>query len=95
MLLLGKLLAAARERDLRDGAEAQRIARQLVDRQPGDPRFHDLLAMAFAERGLFEDAVASGERALTGARQLGNAPLASELESRLTGYRAGRPFRRP
>ena len=95
MLLLGKLLAAARERDLRDGAEAERIARQLVDRQPGDPRFHDLLAMALAERGLFEDAVASGERALAGARQLGNAPLASELEGRLTGYRAGRPFRRP
>jgi tetratricopeptide (TPR) repeat protein len=93
MLLLGRILATHPDPLQRDGPEALRLARQLIAGADADPRWYDLLAMAQAELGQFEDALDSAQRALNGARRMGRDILAREIADRITLYRDGRPFR--
>lgn len=89
------LLATATEDRLRDGAEALRIARAVVE-EAGDryPAYLDTLAAAHAELGQFEEAVRLGERALAGLEAKDARPaLILAVQRNLAEYAAGRPAR--
>lgn len=91
--LLAWELATAPDPGLRDGAEAEAIARRIRAAYPRDPATADLLAAALAERGRFEEAVRLVREALGGA---GADPARrAELAARLELYRRGTPFRQP
>lgn len=95
MARLAELRAACPEAELRDGAEAVRLAEATTRAQRGgdDAAALDLLAAAYAEAGQFERAVATAEAALAAARATNNHRLAASIAARLEGYRARRPFR--
>jgi tetratricopeptide (TPR) repeat protein len=95
---LAWLRAACPDAQFRDGAEAIKLAEQLV-REPGHATWSawDTLAAAYAEGGQFEQAVLTAEKALAAARseaQVSGSRL-EQLVSRLNGYRRGEPHREP
>jgi tetratricopeptide (TPR) repeat protein len=91
---LGWYLATLPAANLRDGAEAVRLAELAVRQAPGDdPNLLDTLAAAYAEAGRFEDAVRTADRARELAATGGQSGLASTLEERLALYRKGEPYR--
>ena len=95
LLVLASLRAAAREPDLRDGAEAVRLARRACTLTRFQvPEALDVLAGAYAEAGRLEEAVRVGEVALWYARAAQREALAPGAAQRLELYRQGRPFRR-
>ena len=55
----------------------------------------DTLAVAYAAVGRFNDATAAAQKAIGLARSAGQTRMASEIETRLELYRAGRPYREP
>lgn len=84
-------LATSPQADLRDPARAIELAEAVVrEVGEGDPHALDVLAAALAAADRFPRAVATAERALERARELGDAVLAEELEDRLGAYRQGR-----
>jgi tetratricopeptide (TPR) repeat protein len=52
----------------------------------------DALAAVLARTGQFDDAIKTAQAAISAANSQRNPPLASEIQARLNGYRAGRPF---
>ena len=88
-------LATAPGAELRDGAEAVRLARRVYDAFPGQPLPGDVLAAALAETGDFEQAIEVAGRARDLALAANQGPLVAQIELRLEGYRRGRPFRQP
>jgi len=91
---LARLLAAAPDDDVRDGAAALRIAAPAAERLRG-PDTVETLAMALAENGRFEEAVAAQEAALAVAREAGDRERVAWMTRVLDGYRASRPCRTP
>lgn len=80
---------------LRDGAEAVRLAEhacQLTGRKQASCL--DTLAVAYAEAGRFQEALATAEEAVALARAAKQS-AADEIQSRLELYRAGKPYREP
>lgn len=92
LLLTARVLAAAPDASVHDGARALELARRLEVAQPG-PRSAEALALAEAESGRFDDAVRWQQEAVERARRSGRERLARDLESRLPGLEAGRPWR--
>lgn len=91
--LLAWELATAPDPALRDGAEAEEIARRIREAYPGDPATADLLAAALAERGRFAEAIPLVRQAIAGA---GADPARrAELGARLELYQRGVPYRQP
>ncbi len=90
--LLAWELATAPEADLRDGAEAVRLARAALGTNPADPVFQYTLAAALAETGDFRGALAAAERAESEATQLGRAGQASTIRAAIARLREGRPL---
>jgi arylsulfatase A-like enzyme/tetratricopeptide (TPR) repeat protein len=92
---LAWIRATAADPQLRDGAEAVRLAEracQLTARKEVVPL--DSLAAAYAEARRFPEAVATAEEALARAQAVGpSSALADEIRARLTLYRAGKPYR--
>jgi len=92
---LAWLLATDTDPELRDGAEAVRLAEracQLTDRKV--PDFLDTLAAAYAEAGRFAEAVQVAQEALRLVPSAGRAPdLAANIAGRLELYKAGTAFR--
>jgi len=90
------LLATCEDEQVRDGAEAVRIAERAL-RMSGssDPRLLDVLAAAYAERGDFSEAQRTAEQALGRARAMKDDHLAARIASRSGKYRAGQPHREP
>lgn len=86
-------LATAPEASLRNGDQAVNIARNLIERQPYEPRFLDVMAAAYAEQGDFNQAVAAAELAIAVAKKNGNDALVKEIQPSLNRYRNGQPFR--
>ena len=93
---LAWLLATCPDADVRDGAEAVRLAEQAC-RTTGNslPKTLDTLAAAYAEAERFEEAVTTAEKALELARTQSQMELADQLKERIRLYRNNRPFRTP
>jgi len=90
---LAWLLATCPDDELRDGAEALRLAHGLEQAGGGrDPRVLDTLAAALAEQGRFSEAVGVIDRAIRLANAAGNNALAIELKQRRGLYEANTPF---
>jgi tetratricopeptide (TPR) repeat protein len=84
MNLLAWLLATSPDDPLRDGPEAVRLAeRACAATREQDPAFLRTLAVAYAEAGRFEDAIAAIDRAIERARAAGRP----ESVETYVGYR--------
>ncbi len=91
---LARLMAAAPDARVRDGRRAQSVAETLLEAQPTVDRA-ETLAMALAEVGRFEEAVAWQRHAIEEVQRGGSATLAQEMEGNLKLYERGRPCRTP
>lgn len=90
---LAWILATSSDPALRDGRQAVALAERVNAIESFvDPASLDALAAAYAEYGDFSRAAAAARRAIGLARRAGN-PLAGAIESRLSRYEAGRPYR--
>jgi len=89
---LARLGAAAPAPGLRDGATALKVARGLYDARPS-AEYARTVAMALAELGRFDAAVAMQRRAIELAG--GDQRLRAVLNEELGLYAEGRPNRRP
>ncbi|HUW84568.1 MAG TPA: tetratricopeptide repeat protein [Phycisphaerae bacterium] len=90
---LAWLLATCPEPEVRDGTRAVALAERacgLVD--PTPPQMLDTLAAAYAENGLFDQAVDAATRAIERAESLGQSALSSQVRARLRLYQERRPF---
>lgn len=87
------LMSTSPVRSARDGSAAIGIAAELNEASPNNPYVLDVLAAAYAETGDFEAARETAELALNLAGGAGIDDLKLQLESRLTRYRSGMPFR--
>ena len=90
---LARLLALDPDPQIRDIAEARRLAERLAGFGGyQEPYSLDLLAAVHAAEGDFELAVRTAELALARATALGEVVLAQEIADRLDLYREGRPW---
>lgn len=91
---LAWLLATCPRSELRNGAEAVRLAERACEATAhSDANLLDTLAAAYAEIGQFADAVETIKQALAAPAVAANADLAAELTARLRLYEAGQPYR--
>ena len=92
---LARILAACEDPQFRDGAEAVQIMER-VCRQTGytNPMLLDTLAIAYAEAGQFDKAIATAEKALRLAQAKGAHTLVSQLQHGLSLYKQAKPYRR-
>ena len=93
---LAWVLAASPDDELRNGAEAVRLAERACElTHNGEPSFIGTLAAAYAEAGRFPEAVATAGKAEQLATDAGSKKLAEENRQRLELYRAGKPYHEP
>jgi len=93
---LAWLLATCPEPEVRDGAEALRLARQVCQwTGEKDPAVLDTLAAALAELGRFDEAVQIARNAVEQATALGRADLAQQISQRVERYQQARAYREP
>lgn len=92
---LAWLLATSPDPTVRDGKQAVLVAER-ANQITGyeNPIALDTLAVAYAEAGRFDSAVATATRAEQLARARGENELADRFAARLELYRAGNPFHR-
>ncbi|MEJ2219042.1 MAG: tetratricopeptide repeat protein, partial [Gemmatimonadota bacterium] len=90
--LLAWELATAPEADLRDGAEAVRLARSALARSPQDPVYQYTLAAALAETGDFKGALNAAEQAEAEAVRLGRAGQAATIRAAIARLQKGQPL---
>jgi predicted Zn-dependent protease len=91
---LARLLAAAPEDRVRDGARAQSIMDGLVKMQR-TPATIETMAMALAERGRFDEAVTWQREAIALAGQGAPADVMARLRANLQRYEDHQPCRVP
>jgi len=90
---LARVLATTGDPDLRNGSEALQIAEDLcAGMSPPDPTHLDLLGIAQAACGRFEEAADTVRRAHALALAYGQPELARTIVGRLAGYESGRPL---
>ena len=93
---LAWVLAASPDDELRNGAEAVRLAERACElTHSGEPLFLGTLAAAYAEAGRFPEAVTTAEKAEQLATAAGSKKLAESIRRLLEFYRAGKPYHRP
>jgi tetratricopeptide (TPR) repeat protein len=81
---------------LRNGAEAIQLAERANQFTGGTrPDVLDALAEAYAEAGLFPEALQTARQALELAARQRNRALADAVRARLALYEAGQPYRQP
>jgi len=94
-LRLAWLLATESNAELRSGAEAVSIAKNVCENTSyEDPEPMDVLAAAYAETKQFAAAVQLAQRAVKLALSTQQKVLAARIQSRLELYRTGEPYRR-
>ena len=91
--LLARLLATSPDGTTRDGARAVELAQSVASEQPLVDHL-ETLAMALAEAGRFDDAVATQQRALERERAEAGGNSSQRLD-RLALYQARQPLRAP
>ena len=90
---LAWVLAASSDDQLRDGAEAVRLAEHACELTHYDqPLFLGTLAAAYAESRRFPEAVTTAEKAEQLATTAGSKEQAGTIRQRLELYRAGKPY---
>jgi Flp pilus assembly protein TadD len=93
---LAWLLATNPKPELRDGAEAVRLAERACELSDGkEARFWGTLDAAYAEAGRFADAISTAIKARDLALVAGQTDIAQRAEQRLALYRSGKPYRTP
>ena len=90
-----RVLAAAPDSRVRDGARALAIARALQSRQPPTIELAEVMAMAAAETTQYMDAVRWQRQAIEAAAGNGGRELMERLARNLKLYEEGRPCRSP
>lgn len=91
---LARLLAAAPDARVRDGGRAREIVERLVQ-QGRTLDLGETMAMALAELGEFDRAVAVQRDLLTAATRAGLAAVVTRIEGNLGGYERHQPCRVP
>jgi tetratricopeptide (TPR) repeat protein len=93
---LAWVFATSPDESLRDGAQAVQLAEEAL-RISGRriPVIFRTLAAAYAEKGMFSQAIQTAQRGIGLANSQGNSGLAAELQSNIALYQAGRPLRDP
>ena len=90
---LAWVLAASPDDELRNGAEAVRLAERACElTHYGEPFFIGTLAAAYAECGRFPEAVTTAEKAEQLATDAGLTAVAAKNRQLLELYRAGKPY---
>jgi tetratricopeptide (TPR) repeat protein len=93
---LAWMLAASPDDELRNGAEAVRLAERACELTHYDkPLFIGTLAAAYAEAGRFPEAVTAAEKAEQLATSAGLKKIAEKNRQLLELYRAGKPYHEP
>lgn len=92
--LLARVLVAAPDTAVRDGARGVQLAQRLVDERATLDHV-ETLAMAHAELGAFDLAVRWQRAAIDAARAAGRADHVVRLEARAEAYERGEPCREP
>ena len=85
------ILATARDKSLRDGGEAVRLARKAVEESGAQPAALRTLAAAYAQSGMYPEALQTSDEAINGAISLGNPSLADLLRNEKAIYQGNRP----
>ncbi len=88
------ILSSCRDRSVRDGVRAIQIASELVKAEPSVGHV-ELMAMAFAEAGRFDLAVAWQQRLISTVGEDASSLWLERANARLQGYRDQRPVRVP
>ena len=91
---LSRLLAASPDPMVRDGAEALALVQPLTA-DGATTAVAETIAMAFAERGEFLEAVDWQRAAMSGAAGAGHPAVAQQMAANLALYRTGQPCRTP
>ncbi|MCP4661315.1 MAG: tetratricopeptide repeat protein [bacterium] len=81
-----RMLAAVPDPRVRDGEMALAVAQRLHKVNEGDPRIRETLAMAFAERGFFPQALQLQRRLIEEAESSGRSDLLPQLRAELAAY---------
>jgi protein O-mannosyl-transferase len=91
---LAWILSTSPDDSLRNGARAVELAEDVI-RRVGHPNAIALrtLAAAYAEVGLFSDAIAAAQEAIQIAKATGNQGLADDLERNILAYQQNQPIR--
>ena len=91
---LAWVFATSPDESLRDGAQAVQLAEEAL-RISGRriPVIFRTLAAAYAEKGMFSQAIQTAQRGIELANSQGNSGLAAELQSNIALYQAGRRLR--
>jgi tetratricopeptide (TPR) repeat protein len=92
---LARLLAAAPDDRVRDGARAMAISQSLVTKEQPSVAVVEAIAMAFAEVGKYAEAAKWQRQAIAAIRQAGRADLLPRLAANLNLYERGKPCRMP
>jgi thiol-disulfide isomerase/thioredoxin len=90
---LAWLLSTHPDDQLRNGADAVRLAEAAIKTAGRVPSLLDTLAAAYAEVGRFDEAVATATEAIRLAVSRGQPQLSARIKSRLPSYEAGQPWR--
>jgi tetratricopeptide (TPR) repeat protein len=92
---LARILAAAPDDGVRDGARALSIVTALEKANGPTLALVETAAMALAESGRFQDAAARQRQAIAAATQAGRPDLAQRMGENLRRYESGVPCRTP
>jgi tetratricopeptide (TPR) repeat protein len=92
---LARLLAAAPDDQVRDGARALALLQPLVAGPERSPALAETMAMALAETGRFDEAVRWQSDAMGLVRRAGRPDLAARFAANLRLYQNRRPCRTP
>ena len=91
---LAWILATCEDAEIRDGAQAVRLAERACDLTDYEfPAMLDTLGAAYAETGQFDQAVQTAQNAFQLALASKNAVRAKNIQNRLELYKANRPYR--
>lgn len=92
--LLARLLATSPDESVRDGGRALELAQEVLDLQASLVH-SETVAMALAELGRFEEAVAQQQRTLAAIEAQNRAAQAKQARQRLSLYENRQPCRAP
>jgi len=92
---LVRLLAAAPDDRVRDGAEAMRILQQSLPNEPDGADHAEMTAMALAALGRYEDAAATQRQAIAAAERNGREDRRRGMVEDLVRYQRRQPCRTP